>query len=225
MYVHLPRLYACFASYVCMYEHLSTFYACCVCMYVHLSASCMHASHRMYACMYTCLHHTCMYVCMCICLYTSSTYAHTCIYVLEQSTPFNTWLPLSDHKRTLPSLSGLLSGHAPKTAFVHVQRIPVSDIPTDYDQCQEWLYSLFAQKEKLLETMQREGAFPGDPAFSIAFPRTRAYAALLLLLTLIGVFLVALSTFCPPVCLRVVGYGSLVGFVLFWLIQAWVHTG
>ncbi|EFA84063.1 hypothetical protein PPL_03136 [Heterostelium album PN500] len=59
-----------------------------------------------------------------------------------------------------PTIGTCFTGVNPKVVNIHVNRIPIKDVPTDEKQLQDWLFKLYAEKDKLLENLKVHKQFP-----------------------------------------------------------------
>ena len=65
------------------------------------------------------------------------------------------------HERAVLRIWELIKGK-PRNVHLHVRRFPVLDLPAEDSALGEWVISLYAEKERLLQQFQETGAFPAS---------------------------------------------------------------
>ncbi|XP_005099244.1 1-acyl-sn-glycerol-3-phosphate acyltransferase epsilon [Aplysia californica] len=86
-------------------------------------------------------------------------------------------------RRPSPTMQDFLMGHSQRV-HVHIQRIPISDVPSEPEELKTWLYQRFQEKEKLLNYFysapsDKEAKFPGE-AITKPLPLTYVLPSFLL---------------------------------------------
>jgi len=61
-----------------------------------------------------------------------------------------------------PSAWCAISGHFPKTVFIHIRRYPINEVPKGDEALEAWCYKLFHEKDELLEYFEKNGKFPSS---------------------------------------------------------------
>lgn len=69
----------------------------------------------------------------------------------------------TEERNIVPSFmdSVLTTDTAPRVTHVHQRRLPMTEIPEHDEELKAWLYSLYEEKDKLLEEFHATGRFPG----------------------------------------------------------------
>lgn len=52
-----------------------------------------------------------------------------------------------------------------------ISRIPISEIPTDVEQCNNWVHELYRKKDETFEYFARHGTFEGNGLPRVEVPR------------------------------------------------------
>ncbi len=63
------------------------------------------------------------------------------------------------YKDEVPSLTKIIRGDV-KKVWLHIRRIPISEVPTDVDLGAQWLHQEFLVKDGLLDYFHKNSAFP-----------------------------------------------------------------
>ncbi len=76
-------------------------------------------------------------------------------------------------KQGIPTIADVLKGKADQTVHLHIRKFPVSEIPEEPDSLKEWLRQKWIEKEKIIESYEKNpkllqsGAMPcnGPPSY------------------------------------------------------------
>lgn len=66
------------------------------------------------------------------------------------------------YKHRCPSLLDNVFGLEPSEVHIHIQRIPLHQIPTTENEVANWLMDTFSQKDQLLDKFHSQGHFPQE---------------------------------------------------------------
>lgn len=66
------------------------------------------------------------------------------------------------YKHRCPSLMDNVFGLEPSEVHIHIQRIPLNNIPTTENEVTNWLMDSFSVKDQLLENFSSQGHFPNE---------------------------------------------------------------
>ncbi|GAM22241.1 hypothetical protein SAMD00019534_054160 [Acytostelium subglobosum LB1] len=61
---------------------------------------------------------------------------------------------------TKPSIVSNLIGTNPRKVDINIRRIPISNVPKEENETQDWLFKIFAEKEQLLEHLKKHKTYP-----------------------------------------------------------------